>query len=424
VRRTIRRLTFATDAPHFGGAERYIVAMAHAARRRGIEPHIYWQRLPIGDAGVFDAASEEGLRVTAPEPVRTRSARGVMRAFRVMLHRECPDGLVINASGRRRHWLLCWLARHAGVPAVWVHQMVDGCDHRRLPPRRLGGRMEGLQLWRVPQTVRHRLAATAATAVVTLNAEDRERIIRWQGAARDKIRVIPHGVDCQRFRFDPVGRVKLRRAWGLSGPEPDQSFVVGTAGRLSGEKRVDLLIDATAILRARGIPAVAVIAGDGVERDGLGELARKRAIGGAVKFVSFVEDMPAFYSGLDVFALCSRTESFGLGLAEAMACQRAVVGTPTSGAVRQIDHQISGWQLNGFSPVELADALAAIYRDPDARRRMGSHARASVIRQFSIDLTLERTLRALRGAARERSFLRWPGMDNPRFVAMAAEDAA
>ena len=60
MRRTVRRLTFVTDAPHFGGAERYLVDMAHAARRRGIEPHIYWQRLPTGDANVFDAARADG----------------------------------------------------------------------------------------------------------------------------------------------------------------------------------------------------------------------------------------------------------------------------------------------------------------------------------------------------------------------------
>ena len=138
VRRTIRRLTFVSDAPQFGGGERYMVAMAHAARRRGIEPHIYWCRLPGADADVFSSANTDGLDVTVADPVRTRDALGMTREFRTTLERQRPDGLVINASGRPRYWLGTWLARRAGIPSVWVHQMVDACDHRRLPPKRLG----------------------------------------------------------------------------------------------------------------------------------------------------------------------------------------------------------------------------------------------------------------------------------------------
>jgi len=424
MRRFVRRLTFVSDGPHFGGAERYIVAMAHTARRRGIEPHIYWMPAPAADADVFGAARAGDIRVTTAEPTRTRTTSGVIREFRLMLADRRPDGLVINGSGRRRYWLLCWLTRRAGVPAVWVHQMVDGCDHRRLPPRWLGARVEGLNWWRVPQALRHRLAATAADAVVTLNAGDRERVARWQGVSREKIRVIPHGVDCEYFRFDPAGRERMHRAWGISGTEAVRPFIVGTAGRLSAEKRVELLIEATALLRERGIPAVAAVAGRGAEQERLLQLVRERGATGAVRFDDFAGDMPAFYSGLDVFVLCSRTESFGLALAEAMACERPVVATPTAGAMRQISHRHNGWQLSGWSPAELADALASMAADPAGRRRMGRNGRQSVIRQFSIDLTLERTLRALRGAPDRSSPLRWPGMNEAPFVSMGAEDLA
>ena len=264
----------------------------------------------------------------------------------------------------------------------------------------------------------------ASSAAVTLNAEDRERIIRWQGVRREKIRVIPHGVDCERFRFDPTSRRAMRDAWGIGNNPSGEPFVVGTAGRLSHEKGVDLLIEATALVRANGLAVTTMIAGQGVERRTLAELAARRGVANAVKFMTFVDDMPAFYSGLDAFVLCSRTESFGLALAEAMACERAVIGTPTAGAKRQIDHQHNGWQLEGFSPAELADALAALHHDSEMRIRTGGNGRDSVILQFSIDLTLERTLRALRGEARERSFLSWPGMTDGRFLSMASEDLA
>jgi len=79
------------------------------------------------------------------------------------------------------------------------------------------------------------------------------------------------------------------------------------------------------------MPVELVIAGTGPERAALAALAAARGLNGTVRFVGFVEDMPAFYRGLDAFALASDTESFGLALGEAMACERAVVATPTAG---------------------------------------------------------------------------------------------
>ncbi len=394
MRRPIRRLTFITDAPGFGGAERYIVAMARAAQRQSIEPHIHWVP-PQGTEAEVQAA----IAGLLPEQrlLSTASVRDMIRCFREMLAAHRPDGLVINASGRPRFWLHSWLARWAGIPVVWVHQMVEARDHRRLRPQWLGGRMEGLQSWRVPQALRHRLAATAADAVIVLNEEDGRRITRWQGVNPAHIHIVPHGVDLEEFRFSSSGRQDLRRQWGLPDAAETGPTVIGTAGRLVAGKGVDLLIEAVAILYRRGVLCSLVIAGDGPERTALLELAKHRGVADTVHFVGFVEDMPTFYSALDIFALCSLTESFGLALAEAMACERPVVGTPTAGAARQITPDRNGLLLPGFAPADLADALERLVRDPACCRRMGQAGRRIVAEQFSIDLTLERTLHALRG---------------------------
>ncbi len=196
----------------------------------------------------------------------------------------------------------------------------------------------------------------------------------------------------------------------------------GTAGRLVCGKGIESLIEAVAILKNGGVGCRLAIAGDGQDGANMRELAGRLGVLDRVLFAGFVDDMPAFYSALDVFALCSDTESFGLALAEAMACERVVVGTPTAGARRQIDHQSTGWQLRGFAPAELADALAVILGNPARFAPMGTAARQAVAQQFSIDLTLERTLRALRGGAGHRVRLDWPGMNAPPFAAMTAED--
>ncbi|HOJ52951.1 MAG TPA: glycosyltransferase [Phycisphaerae bacterium] len=399
ARGPIRRIMFVTDAASFGGAERYVLDMAAAARRRGIDPCLCWLPCREPDPGLRERLGESGIPlVTSCQ----NSACGPLRfigEFRDLLRRVRPEGLVINASGRPRWWLSCWLARLAGVPAVWVQHMVEGRDHRRVRPAWLGGRMEGPQWWRIPQALRHRLASLSATAVVALSPADRDRIIRWQRINRERITIIPPGIDCARFTFDAQARRRLRESWGLDGAEGYTShapFVIGTAARLVPRKGVETLIEATALLRSRNIPAVAIIAGQGPERDAFVRLAQARGVSDAVRFVGFIDDMPAFYSALDVFALCSETDSFPLSIAEAMCCGRPVVATPTTGARAQIRHLENGWQLDGFEAGELADALATLYADPALRERLGHTGRLGVCHQLSIDLTLARTLQTLR----------------------------
>jgi hypothetical protein len=242
-------------------------------------------------------------------PEQTRSLRGMIRAFRQMLATHRPDGVVINACGRPRFWLYPWLARWAGMPVVWVHQMVEARDHRRQRPQWFGGRMEGLQSWRVPQALRHRLAAAAATAVIVLNEEDGRRITRWQG-------VNPaHITSCRRrdlheFRFSPAGDKPCVGNGPcptpptpipptLAPPTPPRGHRHRRPAR--GRQRHRLLIEAVGISASAG----ALLTRHRrrrprPSRHGQPRPAARRHRRGA--FRGFVDDMPAFYSALDIFA--------------------------------------------------------------------------------------------------------------------------
>jgi glycosyltransferase involved in cell wall biosynthesis len=259
---------------------------------------------------------------------------------------------------------------------------------------------------------------------VAVNPDDAERMMRWQGIRRDKLHVIAPGVDCQRFRFEPAGRDRLREAWGITKDGNGHPLVLGTAARLSSEKGIDRLIEATAMLRRRGVNLITVVAGEGEARNRLVALAREHNLADVVRFIPFSEDMPAFYSALDVVATTGRTESFGLTLAEGMACERAVVATPTSGSRWQIDHDRNGWQLQSFEPAELADAVLALADDPGRRQRLGQAGRESVERRFSSDTTLDRTLQAMSESRRKPLSTSSSGMIEPAPVAEATEDLA
>lgn len=383
----IRRLLLVTDAPYFGGAERYLGEMCAAALRRCIKASICWLKPRSAAPDVISARYGDGVPVeNIPEPT---TAFAALTDFRAVLCRQRPDAIVFNASGRPRFWLLPWVARIQGIPAAWVHHMVDTRDHRRLPPRHFGRRMEGLHLWRVPQTCRHHLAARAAAAVITSNEEDRGYVARWHRVGPRRLHVIPPGINIEPFQ----------RSDAESGGRMSQSerglFIVGTAARLNGGKGVDLLIEAAGRLRAQGLPVILRIAGEGPERSKLQQLARRHRIADVVEFLGEIRDLAAYYNDLDVFTLCSQTESFGLALAEAMACARPVVATPTAGARLQIEPDRTGCVLSAYSAVELASVLGRLYADVAGREEMGRRARNAVLRHFTIDQTLTRILEVL-----------------------------
>jgi glycosyltransferase involved in cell wall biosynthesis len=397
--RPIRHLGLISDAPHFGGAEQYLLSMARAARRRGMDVSLCWLPSLDADPAVFSADSMDGIELVIGQRTHRPSHLHLFSEITRYFRTHKPDGVIINASPRPGFWLAPWLTWQAGIASVWVHQMVDRVDYRTLPAKHCGGRMEGLHLWRWPQAVRHLLAGVSADGIVALNSEDRERLIRWLRAPRFKSHTIPHGLDCHRFRFDAAARTRLRAAWGINDDTQQHTVVIGTAARLSREKGIDLLLRAAAMLQDQGISLLIAIAGQGPMRTDLAQIAEALDMTECVRFIDFIEDMPAFYSALDVFVLSSRTESFGLSLAEAMACECLCVATPTAGAAIQINHGINGLLASSFEPAALADAVTSLTADEANLDSMRRHARQGVIQQYSIDLTLERTLTALGATA-------------------------
>lgn len=393
--RRVERICFLTDAPHFGGAERYLLDMCAATQRRSIQVHIHW----IAPGSVHESASDQiepdwlQRKLCGQHVSFSRQMGYGFAALCDTLQRQMPDAVVINASGRPGMWRSTWACRLLGVPSAWVHHMVDCVDPRRLPPRYLNGRMEGLSLWRIPQTLRHRLAAIGARAVFSSNIEDAEYLHRWGLATANKIHVVSPGIDPDRWNCDTKDRFASRQHWlpGL----PEDTFVVGTAARLVDGKGIELLIEAIAQLATENPSVALLIAGTGPRQESLEQLVRNCKLDAHVRFVEFVEDMREFYHALDVFALCSTTESFGLTIAEAMACGVTVIATPTHGARRQIRHLHNGMLTEGFAAHSVALCLRELQHNRALLQRLGQQARESATTAWAIDHTLDATLEAI-----------------------------
>ena len=221
----------------------------------------------------------------------------------------------------------------------------------------------------------------AADLVVTLGEAMGEEIAA-RGVPEEKILIVPNAVSAEFLRPLPDPG-HLRAELGIM---PDE-YVVGVVTSLVPHEGIGTLLEATAILRARGVPARALIVGDGPER---AALQRQAAQAGLAEAAVFTGRVPAskvrqFHALLDVFVVPRTPDRVcqlvtPLKPVEAMASGLCVVTSEVKALTEIVKHEMTGMQTVPQDPVSLADCLEYLKYSPDIRRKLGDNAREWVAR--------------------------------------------
>ena len=211
------------------------------------------------------------------------------------------------------------------------------------------------------------------------------------------IRVIPHGVDVERFSapLPEDDRKRLRDRWRLSADQP----LVGTIARLVPEKGVDALLTAWAQVTSASARAVLAIIGEGRQRRRLEHLAKRLGVASSVRFVGAVTDTHQALSLMDVFVfLPTPQEGLGLVFLEAMAAARAIVSVRRgrSGATWLMEDSGAGVIVEGGDRGRLAEAIARLLADPARARRLGEQARRIAEARYNLSEMVSETERVYR----------------------------
>jgi glycosyltransferase involved in cell wall biosynthesis len=146
---------------------------------------------------------------------------------------------------------------------------------------------------------------------------------------------------------------------------------VVTVGRLSPQKRVDLILEAVGLLKQRGRVLPLTIVGDGQERAALERRAVELGIAAETRFLGEVPParIPEAVGNADVFAFPAAGEGFGLAAAEALMLGVPVVAATDGGGVTDIvPARGPGRRVSPGNAGELANAIDELARDPDSRR--------------------------------------------------------
>ncbi len=205
-----------------------------------------------------------------------------------------------------------------------------------------------------------------------------------KGVPRDKIRVIPNGVDLNRFDARPPGTA--REALGI----PQEAVVAGFLGRFAKEKRIDLLLDAVVRLPEELRPDVLLLAGDGpLMHEIRGIVDDTPWLARSCRLLGVINDAPSFLSAVDYLVLTSDTEGLPNVLLEAMAMGKPVVSTAISDIPQRVGD--TGFLAEPGNADSIASALRRMQElSPKERQDMGQRARERIRNQHEMNRIADR----------------------------------
>ena len=362
--RRVRVLHIVLDL-HAGGLERLVADLVRRVDPARFDSHVLALRFLGRNARGLEPADR--LHVAGPLPRWTMVwPRPLIRQIRGI----APD-VVHTHSGV---WYKASLAaRWAGVLRV-IHT-----DHGRPYPDPVAARLLD------------RLAARRTDVVVAVSAALAHQLAARVVANARRLRVVPNGVDTERFRPRPddVGG-GLRRELGLDPATP----TIGSVGRFDAVKGYDVMVEAFARLRARwrGKPApTLVLAGDGPESGRLAALVEAHQLRDAVRFLGWRDDIERLLTGFDVFTLASRSEGTSVSLLEAMSAGVCPVVTDVGGNRSVLGSELRHRLVPPGDPEALAAAWVAALGEGEEegggerRGADGQAARRRVQERFSLD---------------------------------------
>ena len=359
-----------------GGAEQTTIDVAHAVVAQG------GKALVATKGGRMAARLEADGGRLAQMPAQTKNPLIMLgNAARLidLIRREKVT--LVHARSRAPAFSALWAAHATKTPFVATYHGVYNAK-------------SNLKRW-------YNAVMTKGDLVIANSEYTREHVIKEHGIAPEKVVAIPRGVDLSRFEPGVVGcdRVeKLRSAWGVAPGE--RRLKVLLAGRLTRWKGQALLVEAMALLKARGQDKVLLLlAGDDQGRKGYSaELTAAIAAAGledAVKLVGHCDDMPAAYLLADLaIAPSLEPEAFGRTAVEPQVMGRPVLASDHGATRETVLPGETGWLVRPGDALAWADALLEACEVGAARRQtMGQAARTRARRLYSVDAMCEATLK-------------------------------
>lgn len=398
------RITFLSPVGEVGGAERVMlgliarlgrdhhvsaVLMADgplAALIRSLGVPVEVVPLPAAWQSMGDSQSvmQTLLCGALRAPFYSWQLRGYVRRLRTRLEALQPD--IVHSNGIKAHLIGAW-SKPADARLIWhIHDYV-------------GRRRLGRRLLRAASS-----RAAAAVAVSRSVAADLQRSL-----PRSRVVTVANFVDARHFRPGEAAGVLLDERAGLTPAATDvvRLGLVATYAVWKGHRlfldAMRGIVDVLGDQRIRGY----IIGGPiyRTDRSQVTEADLRRQIAelgltACVGLVPFQSDPRDAYRSLDVVVHAStQPEPFGLTIAEAMACGKAVAVARAGGAEEIVTDGENGRLYQAGDARSLVETLLGLVGDPELRSRLGRRARITIEEEFNVETAVENLLAVYRECA-------------------------
>jgi glycosyltransferase involved in cell wall biosynthesis len=350
------RIAYVIKEMVVGGSQTHLRQVLQLLDRRHFDPRLICL---TGSGALLEDVRALGVPVIAPAADAGFKGGALLRrvvATARVLRREPVD--IVHNYLLRGNLVGSLAARLARVPIVLCSKR--GCHERR-----------GFEL------VSARIGNALADRVM-VNAEAvRDFVHANERLDREKMFVIPSGIDTDRFR--PLPPVDFKARLGL----PPGRLVVGVVTRMRVRKGVEEYLRAIARLRQRHPDVHGVVAGEVSLDKSVQALVDELGIADHLTLLGRRSDMPEVLSAFDIFVLSSHDEGMSNAILEAMAMEKPVVATDVGGTREVVRHGQTGLLVAPRDPEGLAAAVDELLSQPERALAMGRLGRRVVEEGFS-----------------------------------------
>ena len=251
-----------------------------------------------------------------------------------------------------------------------------------------------------PSKFSHVMYALQNASAVTTNASE---LAKKAKAFVDRdIFLIPNGIDTECFK--PMERnLALAESLGLEGGKRKEERsgewkvesgvpVVGFVGELREKKGLATLLSAYAKINKKQPASLLIVGGvrEGEDKKWFDEFLQSNP-NLKIILTGYIlhNDLPAYYSLMDVFVHPSLRDGMPNAVLEAMACGKTVIATPVGGVKDVIVDGVNGLLVNVNDAEGLAEKVAEALSQPEKRETVGRSAREAVLGQFTLEKELQ-----------------------------------
>jgi glycosyltransferase involved in cell wall biosynthesis len=164
--------------------------------------------------------------------------------------------------------------------------------------------------------------------------------------------------------------------------------LIGAMGMFRRKKGFHILIKALSILKQRGVPFKAIIAGKGRITWYLKYLRWKLNLTNELIMRGWVsnDERDEFVDSIDLYILPSRTETFGMVVVEAMARMKRVIATKCGGPEEIITNGLDGFLVEKENPEAMADKLEELIKDHKKSKNIPANAYKTALENYSLEM--------------------------------------